>query len=120
MHDITPFYTIVPLKLTEMKAAKNRAKRQGRIQGGGAKGAEAPPPPPPPPPPPLQVNEMRNILFGQNINSRLRKMSMQRHHCMNLHIKISKMPQKAFMRISDIDFLLNGTKSGLFIVSYKH
>ena len=102
-----------------MKAAKNRAKRQGRIQGGGggggggAKGAEAPPPPPPP----LQVNEMCNILFGQNINSHLRKMSI---HCMNLHIKISKMPQKAFMRISDIDFLLNGTKSGLFIVSYKH
>ena len=61
-------------------------------------------------------------------------MSMQRHHCMNLHmrrgryryqkqpifhIKISKMPRKAFMRISNIDFLLNGTKSGLSIFSHK-
>ena len=34
----------------------------GRVgfRGGGAKGAEAPP---------LQVNEMRNIHFGQNTNS---------------------------------------------------
>ena len=59
-------------------------------------------------------------------------MSMQRHHCMNLHIKrgryryqkqpifhikISKMPRKAFMRISDIDFLLNGTKSEFLVAS---
>ena len=35
------------------------------------------------------------------------------------HIKFSKMPRKAFMRISDIDFLLNGTKSGLLIFSHK-
>ena len=35
------------------------------------------------------------------------------------HIKINKMPRKAFMRISDIDFLLIGTKSGLLILSYK-
>ena len=35
--------------------------------GGGAKGAEAPPP--------LQVNEMRNIHFGQNTNSRLSETS---------------------------------------------
>ena len=39
---------------------------QGLGGGGGAKGAEAPPPPPP-----LQVNEMRNIHFGQNTNSHL-------------------------------------------------
>ena len=51
---------------------------QGRIQGGGgggggvgggggAKGAEAPPP--------LQVNEMRNIHFGQNTSSHLSETS---------------------------------------------
>ena len=37
--------------------------------GGGAKGAEAPPSPP------LQVNEMRNIHFGQNTNSHLSETS---------------------------------------------
>ena len=35
---------------------------------GGAKGAEVPPPP-------LQVNEMRNIQFGQNTNSHLSETS---------------------------------------------
>ena len=92
----------------------------GLDPGGGAKGAEAPPP--------LQVNEMRNNILVK-ILTHLSETS-ERHHCMNLHmkrgryryqkqpifhIKISKMPRKAFMRISDIDFLLNGTKSGLLM-----
>ena len=38
----------------------------GSDPGGGAKGAEAPP---------LQVNEMRNIHFGQNTNSHLSETS---------------------------------------------
>ena len=39
--------------------------------GGGLRGLK----PPPPPPPPLQVNEMRNIHFGQNTNSHLSETS---------------------------------------------
>ena len=41
--------------------------RGGGGGGGGAKGAEAPPP--------LEVNEMRNIHFGQSTNSHLSETS---------------------------------------------
>ena len=45
-----------------------RVGSRGGGGGGGAKGAETPPPP-------LQINEMRNIHFGQNTNSHLSETS---------------------------------------------
>ena len=76
----------------------------------------------------------RSRVLGPGSLGPLFRPSLQRHHCMNLHmkrgryryqkqpifhIKISKMPRKAFMRISNIYFLLNGTKSGLLIFCHK-